>query len=85
MHEGCKGHGVQTNRKNGKLACAKTGLGARKNRTWRANFAVGAHQVPPCVRATGYCRAMDQCAPQRHSARHNTRYGSGSWVCNPMS
>ena len=29
MHEGCKGHGVQTNRKNG-AACA------RRNQTWRA-------------------------------------------------
>ena len=29
MHEGCKGHGVQTNRKNG-------AVGARQNPTWRA-------------------------------------------------
>ena len=29
MHEGCKGHGVQTNRKNG-------AVGARQKRTWRA-------------------------------------------------
>ena len=29
MHEGCKGHGLQTNRKNG-------AVGARRNRTWRA-------------------------------------------------
>ena len=35
----------------------------------------------PCVRATGYCRAMAQCALQNYSAH----YGSGSWVCNPMS
>ena len=38
----------------------------------------------PCVRATGYCRAMAQCALQRHSAGHSARYGSGSWVCNPV-
>ena len=45
-------------------------------------------QVPlqqPCVRATGYCRAMAQCALQNYSAQHSARYGSGSWVCNPMS
>ena len=39
----------------------------------------------PCVRATGYCRAMAQCALQNYSAQHSARYGSGSWVCNPMS
>ena len=39
----------------------------------------------PCVRATGYCRAMAQCALQRHSAGHSARYGSVSLVCNPMS
>ena len=39
----------------------------------------------PCVRATGYCRAMAQCALQNYSAQHSSRYGSGSWVCNPMS
>ena len=38
-----------------------------------------------CVRATGYCRAMAQCALQNYSAQHSARYGSGSWVCNPMS
>ena len=42
-------------------------------------------QAPPCVRATGYCRAMAQCALQNYSAQHSARYGSGSWVCNPMS
>ena len=39
----------------------------------------------PCVRATGYCRVMAQCALQNYSAQHSARYGSGSWVCNPMS
>ena len=39
----------------------------------------------PCVRATGYCRAMAQCALQNYSAQHSARYGSVSWVCNPMS
>ena len=39
----------------------------------------------PCVRATGYCRAMAQCALQNYSAQHSARYGSGSWICNPMS
>ena len=39
----------------------------------------------PCVRATGYCRAMAQCALQNYSAQNSARYGSGSWVCNPMS
>ena len=39
----------------------------------------------PCVRATGYCRAMAQCALQNYSAQYSARYGSGSWVCNPMS
>ena len=33
MHEGCKRTG-----RMGQLARAKTGLGARQNRTWRANF-----------------------------------------------
>ena len=28
---------------------------------------------------------MAQCAPQNYSACHSVRYGSGSWVCNPMS
>ena len=42
-------------------------------------------QTQPCVRATGYCCGMAQCALQRHSARHSARYGLGSWVCNPMS
>ena len=59
MHEGCKGHGVQTNRKNGAVGARqlKTGLGARQLKSrranlarqllnWRANFAVGARQVP---------------------------------------
>ena len=41
--------------------------------------------MEPCVRATGYCRAMPQCALQHYSAQHSARYGSGSWVCNPMS
>ena len=40
---------------------------------------------PPCVRATGYCRAMAQCALQNSSAQHSARHGSRSWVCNPMS
>ena len=39
----------------------------------------------PCMRATGYCRAMAQCALQNYSAQHSARYGSGSLVCNPMS
>ena len=39
----------------------------------------------PCVRATGYCTAMAQCALKNYSARHSARYSSGSWVCNPMS
>ena len=27
---------------------------------------------------------MAQCALQNYSAQHSARYGSGSWVCNPM-
>ena len=38
MHEGCKGHGVQTNRKNG-------AVGARQNRTWRAPTQELARQI----------------------------------------
>ena len=39
----------------------------------------------PCVRATGYCRARARCALQNYSVQHSARYGSGSWVCKPMS
>ena len=48
-------------------------------------YAIHPHADIPCVRATGYCRAMAQCALQNYSAQHSARYGSGSWVCNPMS
>ena len=37
MHKGCKGRG-----RMGQLARAKTGVGARQLKSWRANLAVGA-------------------------------------------
>ena len=58
MHEGCKWNtGCKRTGRMGQLARAKTGLGARQLKswraklarqlgTWRANFAVGARQVP---------------------------------------
>ena len=37
------------------------------------SFINDAPLVQPCVRATGYCRAMAQCALQKHSARYDGR------------
>ena len=39
----------------------------------------------PYLRATVYRRAMAQFALQNYRAQHSALYGSGSWVCNPMS
>ena len=41
MHKGCKRRG-----RMGHLARAKTGVGARQLKSWRANLAVGARQMP---------------------------------------
>ena len=58
MHEGCKWNtGCKRTGRMGQLGRAKTGLGTRQLKswraklacqlgTWRANFAVGARQVP---------------------------------------
>ena len=55
--KGVRGTGCKQTERMGQMAHAKTGLGARQNRTWpanlarqllswRAHFAVGARQVP---------------------------------------